>query len=69
MLLTICGHSQCWQTVDAGAFYCAGIKKDGTFWSWGNNSVDALGDVTLLDKNIPTRIGTGTNWITVRRSI
>ncbi len=42
-----------------------GIKTDGTLWGWGNNTYGQLGDGTNIDKNIPTQIGTGTNWQSV----
>ncbi|MFA5794636.1 MAG: hypothetical protein WC980_06170 [Candidatus Brocadiia bacterium] len=41
------------------------IKTDGTLWAWGDNRSGQLGDGTTISKNIPTQIGTNTNWQTI----
>jgi alpha-tubulin suppressor-like RCC1 family protein len=57
-----------WILIDASGFYTIAIKTDGTLWAWGNNYYGQLGDGTCgynsggVDKNIPTQIGTATNW-------
>ena len=48
------------------------LKTNGTRWAWGHNgnnsnnsgSIGAFGDGTKTDKNIPTQIGTDTDWKT-----
>ena len=42
-------------------FY-AGIKKNGTLWSWGNNWSGGVGDNTETSRISPVQIGTGSNW-------
>ena len=38
------------------------IKNDGTLWCWGKNNFGELGDGSIIDKLLPTQIGTDTNW-------
>jgi alpha-tubulin suppressor-like RCC1 family protein len=46
-----------------GAYYCSiGIQADGTMWSWGYGGAGGLGHGDLLDKEVPTQIGTDTDW-------
>ncbi|MEW6276752.1 MAG: hypothetical protein AB1556_16790, partial [Bacillota bacterium] len=35
--------------VAAGESHSLALKKDGTVWAWGNNSLGQLGDGTVLD--------------------
>lgn len=56
-------YSQCWKTVEANfGYHCIGIQTDGTLWTWGYNSAGQLGDGTTINKEVPTQIGTLTNW-------
>ncbi|MDM1555989.1 T9SS type A sorting domain-containing protein [Chryseobacterium indologenes] len=55
----------CWENVSSGSFHSAGIKSDGTLWTWGANASGQLGDGTTVPKNIPIQIGTGNNWMKV----
>jgi len=32
------------------------VKKDGTVWAWGNNSLGELGDGTTTDRATPVRV-------------
>ena len=34
-----------------------------TIWAWGNNSSSELGDNTTINKDIPTQIGSDTDWL------
>ena len=65
LLLTvaIC-NAQCWKEVSNGETYSIGIKTDGTLWSWGlDGGWGRLGQgVDTYTLNIPTQIGTATNW-------
>jgi alpha-tubulin suppressor-like RCC1 family protein len=56
-----------WTLVSAGGVdtidFSIALKIDGTLWAWGNNARSGqLGDGTTIDRNIPTQIGTDTNW-------
>ena len=56
-------YSQCWQSVESSlSYHCVGIQVDGTLWSWGYNADGQLGDGTIINKEVPTQIGTATNW-------
>jgi alpha-tubulin suppressor-like RCC1 family protein len=44
----------------------AGIKTDGTLWTWGRNGGGQLGDNTTTHRSSPAQtISSGTNWKTV----
>jgi alpha-tubulin suppressor-like RCC1 family protein len=43
---------------------CA-IKTNGTLWTWGNNSVGALGHGNTTYLSSPVQVGTDTNWAEV----
>jgi alpha-tubulin suppressor-like RCC1 family protein len=59
---TIAGGTN-WKQVSSGAYTAAGIKTDGTLWSWGNNSFGNLGDNTVSHRSSPVQtIAGGTNW-------
>jgi len=43
--------------------YAAGIKTDGTLWTWGNNNKGQLGTGNTTDRSSPgTTAGGGTDW-------
>ena len=44
------------------------IKSDHTLWAWGSNWFGCLGDGTGQDKNVPTQIGSDTNWALISAS-
>lgn len=52
-----------WKFVDAGAYYMAAIKTDGTLWLWGRNNYGQLGDGTTTNNPSPVQtVSAGTNW-------
>lgn len=72
------GSDNTWTYVTAGRYHSLAIKADGTLWSWGRNSSGGnpdnnnfptnggqlgLGDRT--DRNVPTQVGTDTDWLMV----
>lgn len=56
-------QSSNWNKAFAGRHSVA-LKNDGTLWAWGDNTSGALGNGTLGDKNIPSQVGSDSNWIT-----
>lgn len=53
-----------WKTISAGQQYTLSLKRDGTLWGWGRNNGSqlGLGGGPALPRDIPTRIGTASNW-------
>ena len=51
-----------WKDFAAGQSQSYGVKTNGTLWAWGSNNLGQLGDGTTIDRNVPTQIGTATNW-------
>lgn len=68
--ITQVGAANNWAKVSIGDSYSfgshsAGIRSDGTLWTWGYNAYGELGDGTTADKSSPTQVGSLTNWIDV----
>jgi alpha-tubulin suppressor-like RCC1 family protein len=61
---TTVGSSAAWNQVAlGGASFSAGIKTDGTLWTWGSNAYGCLGIGTEVARSSPgTTAGGGTNW-------
>lgn len=51
--------------IEAGGNYTLALRTDGTLWAWGDNSFGQLGDGSLITRNVPGKIGTGSNWTAV----
>jgi alpha-tubulin suppressor-like RCC1 family protein len=56
------GPGGSWKQIDAGQWSAAGIKSDGTLWTWGDNLYGQLGDGTVVAKSSPVQVGSLTNW-------
>ena len=59
------GTDNDWVTVDAGGYYCVGLKKDGSLWAWGDNRYGQMGQGTRNHELLPVRIGEETDWAAV----
>ena len=72
------GTATNWASVSAGQIHTVAIRTDGSLWAWGGNQNGQLGDGTggsglwvwdesshRHNRHIPTRIGTGFEWISV----
>jgi len=54
-----------WQNISFGytMYTVAGIKTDGTLWTWGWNNYGTLGDGTITSKSSPVQtVAGGTTW-------
>ena len=61
--------SQCFSKIAGGGDHSLSIKNNGTFWSWGYNSLGQLGDGTTIHKNVPIQIGINANWQSISAGI
>ncbi len=52
-----------WKTVDADFLYTCALKDPGSFWCWGLNASGKLGDGTTTNRNLPTQVGSDTDWV------
>jgi alpha-tubulin suppressor-like RCC1 family protein len=51
-----------WISVGARYGHMAAVRKDGTIWTWGNNSDGQLGTNDTNNRLSPTQVQTGTDW-------
>jgi alpha-tubulin suppressor-like RCC1 family protein len=66
---TIAGGTN-WRLISLGLNASAGVKTDGTLWTWGNNGNGRLGDNTTISKSSPVQtIAGGTTWLTAAAGI
>ena len=56
------GSASDWASVVTGAAHSMAVKKDGTLWGWGDNTVGQLGDGTITRRTTPVQIGADTDW-------
>ncbi len=54
-----------WAVVDAGYLHTAALKRDGTLWSWGLNTLGALGDGTTTSSALPVQEARHAVWTSV----
>lgn len=66
LIPTRIGLANDWTKITACSYHHSfAIKTNGTLWGWGNNSQAYLGDGTMINKVVPTQIGTDTNWTSI----
>jgi alpha-tubulin suppressor-like RCC1 family protein len=59
------GTDSDWAVVAAGYEHMMAIKTNGSLWAWGLNSAYrmlGLGDGGTANRNVPTRVGTDSDW-------
>jgi alpha-tubulin suppressor-like RCC1 family protein len=61
----LAGSDNKWVDIDGGSGHSAGLRSNGTLWSWGANTHGQLGDGTLVDKNSAVQSGTDNDWISI----
>ena len=54
-----------WNQISLFSYHALSIKDDGSLWAWGFNNNGQLGDLTLVNKSSPVRIGVNTDWVSV----
>jgi len=65
------GTATNWRSVQSAYHSTVALKTDGTLWAWGANGFGQLGlgcysgQTGCPDVNVPTQVGTGTNWASV----
>jgi alpha-tubulin suppressor-like RCC1 family protein len=57
------GTATNWVTVACGSSHMAGVRTDGTLWTWGTNGAGSLGNGTQINSQTPQQVGAGTNWV------
>ena len=63
------GSDTNWQSINTGgthSFHSLATKTDGSLWTWGGNYFGKLGDGTTIDRYSPVRIGSDTNWQSIK---
>ena len=61
------GPDSDWVDVSAGpqGWHSVALKSDGTLWAWGSNGSGRLGVGDTTSRNIPTQVGSDTDWVDV----
>jgi alpha-tubulin suppressor-like RCC1 family protein len=54
-----------WSMVSLGTSFMAGVKTDGTLWTWGLNTSGQLGLGNLTQFTSPQQVGSDTDWVQV----
>jgi alpha-tubulin suppressor-like RCC1 family protein len=60
--VTLAGGGTNWKQIGVGQVHGAGVKTDGTLWTWGSDSYGAQGTNGGGARSSPGQLGTATNW-------
>jgi alpha-tubulin suppressor-like RCC1 family protein len=64
--VTTAGGGTTWRSGGVGYCMTAGIKTDGTLWTWGLNACGILATSNFISRSSPgTTVGGGTNWFCI----
>ena len=64
------GTNTDWRQVESGMCQNVAIKQDGSLWAWGANDRGEAGQsIKNLNIDVPTRIGTETNWAQISTGV
>ena len=62
---TVAGGTN-WTQASADLYLSAGVKSDGTLWTWGRNLQGSVGDNSTIPRSSPVQtVAGGTNWTQV----
>lgn len=68
--VSVIGGFTDWCDINGGLCTSAGIRTDGTAWTWGSNTFGKLGDGTTVNKSSPVSVVGGfTDWHTAHQGI
>jgi len=57
-----------WIVINSGYQSTYAIKKNGTLWCWGDNSIGQLGIGNYSSNSNPIQIGVDSNWVNIKSS-
>ena len=57
------GSESDWAMISAGDHHSMGLKKDTRLFDWGYNNYGQVGDDTIINKNVPTLVKAGADFI------
>lgn len=64
--VSVVGGLTDWCRISAGGYHSLAVRTNGTAWSWGKNSIGALGDNTTTSRSSPVSVVGGfTDWCAV----